>query len=862
MNQWVLVPSSGHSDQDNSVQPLPRGTEVGRFVLLGMVGRGGMGEVYAAHDPELDRKVAIKILRGKASRSEGAAEGRARLIREAQAIAKVSHPNVVVVYDVGTFEGRVFIAMEFIDGHTLGYWMQSRTRTLPELLTVFAAAGRGLAAAHEKELVHRDFKPDNVMVAPGGQVRVMDFGLARLSIDRDKVPGEKTPMASLVIASLAQNLDPLSTRVLIDPASEKTGHSEASTSEALTWNLTRAGAIMGTPAYMSPEQLAGLATDARTDQFSFCVALYEALYGERPFAGSSLAEITLNVTAGNLRPEPAGARVPASLRRTLLRGLNPSPSARFPSMEALLTELQQEPALSGMRKFTAGAASKLAGVWECPDGEVAVETDAKSEIRQAFLATGKPYASAVYDAAGRILDRFTRRWTELYVDTCEATHLRGEQSTEVLDLRMAALMEALEDLRALCRELRQATPEIVENAVNAANALGTLERCADVKLLRAIVRPPDDPAMRTAVERLKVRLSEVRALSRVGRVADGLRAVVPLEADARSIGYAPLLAEALLMSGMMHFYVSDMETATRTLEEAAWTAELCRHDEVAAEATANLVFVTGHVQSRFDAGEIWSRHAETVLRRMGGHELMRGWLFNNRGAMRATQGRLRDAVEDMHRAIEAKEKALGPEDPDVALSIQNAAIHLDELGETAKAVEYSERAVRIVEATLGPDHPTAAIPLTNYAEQLNRLGRFEEAQRPAERALAVFERETDPDGLYVTYPLSALGLSHMGAGRFREAVAPLERAARIREAKESVSAKLGDVHFALARALWGAEQDLPRALALASRAREEYRAAPPTPATHRELAEIDRWLAAHGGPQLAGGDPTLSLSAG
>src|SRR5882672_6481115 len=187
---WALVPSTGHSDQDNSVQPLPRGTEVGRFVLLGMVGRGGMGEVYAAHDPELDRKVAIKILRGKAGRSEGAAEGRARLIREAQAIAKVSHPNVVVVYDVGTFDGRVLIAMELVAGHTLGYWLQAQPRTLAEILEVFTGAGRGLGAAHEKELVHRDFKPENVMVGIDGQVRVMDFGLVRLAIDRDKPEGE------------------------------------------------------------------------------------------------------------------------------------------------------------------------------------------------------------------------------------------------------------------------------------------------------------------------------------------------------------------------------------------------------------------------------------------------------------------------------------------------------------------------------------------------------------------------------------------------------------------------------------------------------------------------------------------------
>ncbi len=164
---------------------LERGTAIGRFVVIGLLGKGGMGEVYAAHDPELDRKVAIKLLHaGTANESP---EGRLRLMREAQAIARVSHPSVVVVYDVGTFRQRVFIAMELVVGHTLRYWTLERARSWPELLEVFVSAGRGLAAAHERELVHRDFKPDNVMIAFDGQVRVMDFGLVQLSGERTAV---------------------------------------------------------------------------------------------------------------------------------------------------------------------------------------------------------------------------------------------------------------------------------------------------------------------------------------------------------------------------------------------------------------------------------------------------------------------------------------------------------------------------------------------------------------------------------------------------------------------------------------------------------------------------------------------------
>ncbi|HET6146007.1 MAG TPA: serine/threonine-protein kinase [Polyangia bacterium] len=831
------------SDKEPSLDgSLARGTAVDRFIVLGLVGRGAMGEVYAAHDPELDRKIAIKLLRSRGG-EDTADEARARLIREAQAIAKVSHPNVVVVYDVGTFDGRVFIAMEFISGHTLGYWLQCQPRTVAEILEVFTGAGRGLAAAHEKELVHRDFKPENVMVGADGQARVMDFGLVRLAIDREKSEIEKRLPPGLP-SRLELNIDPLATFIIQGPVEPSAG----GVSDSLALNLTKAGTVMGTPAYMSPEQFRGGATDARTDQFSFCVALYEALYGERPFTGGNTLELTANVLTGQVKAEPNGSRVPRRIRTALLRGMSTEPAARFSSMGALLGELRSEAALAGMRRFAEGAAEKLNGTWEAPEADRPVESETKAEIRRAFLATGKSYAATAFEAMSRILDRFVRRWSEIYVEACEATHLRGEQSTEVLDLRMAALAEALRDLRALCRQLRHTTPDTIENAVNAAHALGTLERCSDINLLRAIVRPPDDPVTRATVDELRGRLSEVRALARVGRVLDGIKMVAPLEADARRIGYAPLTAEVLFLSGFMRVDVSDFEAGTRTLEDAVWAAELCRHDEIAAQSAVGLIFSTGYGLSRFGIAEIWSRHAETVLARMGGHELIRGWLFNNRGAMRAAQGRLRDAVDDQHRAIEAKERALGTDDPDVGISLVNAAIYLDELGETVRAASYLERAVGIMQETLGRDHPKVAIPLANHAELLNRLGRFDEALEPARHALAVLERETDAESVYVAYPLAALGSSYVGLGQFREALPVLERAVHIREAREVNAARIGEVHFTLGRALWGSGEDRTRGLAMVERARSEFRASPPTPATQRELADIELWLASHSDP--------------
>jgi len=533
-----MCPAEPVSSEAAPPEPtLSRGAALGRFVVLGLVGRGAMGEVYAAYDPDLDRKIAIKLVR--ADRSGNSADGRTRLMREAQATAKVSHPNVVVVYDAGTLGARVFIAMEFVEGHTLRYWLKAKARGWLEILDIFLAAGRGLAAAHEKDLVHRDFKPDNVMVDGAGHVRVMDFGLARLAADGAPAPVERSsddapraPGPPLV----ADAVDVDATGIVSAGSSHATRPFMASQStSALDHKLTQTGSVMGTPAYMSPEQFRSQRADARSDQFSFCVALWEALYDVRPFAGGSLAELADNVAGGRLVAVPATTRVPGWVEKVLARGLDRTPDRRFPSMAALLAELDRR-AGAGRGGFASGAAAKLAGIWPAPAVGDAVESPEKGAVREAFLATGKAYAEAAFAGATAALDRYAARWSELYVDVCEATHVRGEQSAELMDLRMACLLEGLADLTALCRLFRGATGEVVENAVSAATSLGTLERCQDVDLLRAVVTPPDDAATRDAVAELRTRLAEPRALRRVGRLAQGLDVVAPLVDEARRLG--------------------------------------------------------------------------------------------------------------------------------------------------------------------------------------------------------------------------------------------------------------------------------------------------------------------------------------
>lgn len=323
--------------------PLARGLAIGRYVVLALVGRGAMGDVYAAHDPELNRKVAIKVIRPRKGQ-DTSDEDRLQLMREAQSIARLSHPNVVVIHDVGSFRDTVFIAMEFVDGHTVRYWANAQPRSWREVLKIFEAAGRGLAAAHAKELVHRDFKPDNIMIGADGRVRVMDFGLAR-TIDGDgaPLPGDQQwlPAPVAPINDRADE-DLNSTRRISLTCASWPDHDPPPSATAPISIRDSGRTLGGTPAYMAPEQFQARTADARADQFSFCVALYEALYTTGPFQGRTWSELTANVTAGKVREAPLPSSVPLWIRKVLLRGLQVDPDDRWPSMEALLSALDED----------------------------------------------------------------------------------------------------------------------------------------------------------------------------------------------------------------------------------------------------------------------------------------------------------------------------------------------------------------------------------------------------------------------------------------------------------------------------------------------------------------------------------------
>ena len=416
--------------------PLERGTTIDRYTVLELLGSGGMGEVYAAYDTKLDRKIALKVIHHRGAVFE------ARLAREAQAMARLSHPNVVTVFDTGKTGDRLFVAMEFVQGVTLRRWRKSAPRDTASILRTYVEAGRGLSAAHAASLVHRDFKPDNVLVATTGQIKVTDFGIVRAI-------GESDPLDRPSLDAEAEaEADAPAWRP--DPTADS--HPP---STSLSAPMTEVGDLLGTPGYMAPEQILHTEVDARTDQYAFCVALYEALHGDKPFTGDSPAALVAGTVLGARREVPAGVKVSPHIDRVLLRGLSHDAKARYPTMDELLLDLVRDPARE-RRRFAVGAGMALVvGLFVAMGGVRAMgrergekmccagpERDATNawnetvdgEIARAFAATGVPYARDTWNRAQGQIATYLADWAKVGTSACEATRIRHEQSQEMLSV--------------------------------------------------------------------------------------------------------------------------------------------------------------------------------------------------------------------------------------------------------------------------------------------------------------------------------------------------------------------------------------------------------------------------------------------
>jgi tRNA A-37 threonylcarbamoyl transferase component Bud32/tetratricopeptide (TPR) repeat protein len=565
---------------------------IGRFAILRKLGQGGMGVVYVAFDEQLDRKVAIKLLRRELTDDE---RGRARMLREAQALARLSNPNVVQVHEVGCWRDHDYVAMEFIAGQTLDHWLHEgpakRPRPWREGLALLIQAGRGLAAAHARDLVHRDFKPANVMVGEDGRVRVLDFGLARSVHERGGDP--RLPTAD------------------VEETLEQTGVQASETwnptaSSAFDRELTLTGAVLGTPAYMAPEQHLGQSATVLSDQFSFCVVLYEALFGERPFAAKSRADYTHRVIEGRIEVPGPKSGVPVWLRKAVLRGLAPNPVDRWPSMDALLTELSRERGrVWRVSALAAGFAAVLATglllgpseVEMCSIDDAAlagVWDDARrTDVRNAFAASGLAHGDRTLE---RVMERLDEQADQLIAargDACRARWVTQEQTDAQLELRNACLDQRRRELDATVDTLAEGDPETLEHGVELLDGLGDVGLCEQVDLLERGWLVAKDAKTAEQVGVLREQIAHAHALRLASDVIGARRILDAISSEAEAIDYGPLSAELLYLRGRLEQREEKFAEARESLLAAATMAEQVQHVELAPNAWIHLLTVSG-----------------------------------------------------------------------------------------------------------------------------------------------------------------------------------------------------------------------------------------------------------------------------
>lgn len=779
---------------------LNKGQSLERYVILERLGSGGMGEVYAAWDPALDRKVAVKILRPEFLQDdpELTEQLKTRMIREAQALARLSHPNVVTIHDVGVSGQHIFLAMEFAEGKTLNAWLTAKPRSWRQILEVFLAAGEGLAAAHDEGITHRDFKPDNVIVGADGRVRVMDFGLAHAHHE----PKQKTPV-------------PL-------------GDGESSSS-AIKRAITQPGTMLGTPAYMSPEALHGKATDPRSDQFSFCVALYEALSSVRPYAGTTPAAILAEIEAGRLQAPPRDSPVPRRVYQLLSRGLARDPSERFQTLRALLLQLGRRrsmvrrQAIAALAVATAALAAtvviavthrerarcadveqRLAGVWDAR---------AKQQIRAALLASGKPWASTAWRDVEARLDGYARHWVELRRQACEA---RAGENDEALGQHLVCLSRCLADLQAVSKLLSRADPELAEKAVATASALPPLEACASTSGGR--------PARTPAQEETLTQLAAIKASLDASRYAEALADAEKLATAASATNDRSTLAEARLLAASAKARTGDPRGADLQVEEAILLAESALDDELEARAWVERVGIAA-VAASPDA-ERWVRFARAAVTRAGSSQVLEASLANNLGVLAHLQGKYAEAVEAHRQALALRTALFGELHPLVARTHSNLGAALRGLGKLDDAAAEYRRALKIEEAVLDPSHPAVAETLNNLANVLQQQHDLPGAREAHERALKIKEAAFGADSLPIAVSLTNLATVLIDQGQIAEAVQQLERALELKErlaGRDALTVAVTLTNLALAHRRegnWTQAQQLDRLAMQIRRARQ------------------------------------------
>lgn len=792
--QAVGEPPAALADRD-----LPTTELMGeRYAILDLVGSGGMGTVYRAYDSRLRREVALKRLRR--GRDEPVAQ--ARMIREAQAMARLSHPNVVPVFDVDVAEDSVLIAMEFVAGTTLRRWLK-KGRSTSAIIAAFVRAGRGLAAAHAADLVHRDFKPANVLVGDDEQIKVTDFGLAKST-------------STLMVSAQAR--------------SRGSGDAHEVSGED---SVTNDDTVLGTPRYMAPEQHVGDAIGPAADQFAFCVALWEALVGKPPFAaakGRSLLTAKMEGPSGTLP-----VSVPRRVGHALRRGMQPRAEDRWPDMSSLLDVLEDD---GGRRRLVivgglAVGTVVVAATWseasteEAPCHAGAQRIDevwglAQRDAAQASVTAVTGFGSESWPAIAGRLDAYAEGWAKQYDDACAATHVRREQSNEALDLRMQCLESARRELAFTIDLLGVADSDITRRGVDAIAGLPGLQRCEDVDALQREVAPPEDPQVAAAVDAIALEMTEVRAEEAFGRDAQALELVDELLARAREQDYEPLILRLQAHRGMLLANLGRADDGIVVLEEALpRTIELGMWPTTI-QISLQLARLMTEIDVRLDEAEWLARTALAHVRRIdpesewegkaheqvAGIALARGELeaaesgythalelyrarsqddpgiasgLRRLASVQGKMGRYDEAKRNLAEAIELSGRVLGAKHPLVASLLMTNAIMHGRSHDYVGAAELFERALAVQKAVDGGESEDTARIRINLATAQSNLEQYEQALRNLELAQGPIEAALGAEHHRVAEVLQARAMVYVRMGKHAEAIPLLEQTIRIFE---------------------------------------------------------------------------------
>lgn len=814
-NANSIVAHNEHRPQ----RPARTAPAIGRFSLLEVLGEGGMGTVYTVYDARLDRRLALKLVRGASSDT-----AQRRMLREAQAMAKLSHPNVVPVFEVGEHEGQLYIAMELVAGVSLREWCERRP-PWREVVAKYVQAGRGLHAAHAAGMIHRDFKPDNAIVGEDGRVRVLDFGL---------------------VAS-----------------------SETSTSEAVTdrnrdrssHRLTVPGTVPGTPGYMAAEQFLGEPIDHRTDQFAFCVSLWEGLCGTRPFAGKTRYEIVDNVVAQ--RVDTPSTDVPPAVLRVLKRGLAVRPDDRWPDLPTLLAELRGVAVDRTRRRrlvggLVASGGIALASAWgvaryrthqenvavaHCRDdaaqARAAMWNEAKSAtVRDALLAVDVPYAEVTAQHVLPRIDEHAQEWERSAARACLLADVEQRWNDDLAARGRWCLEERELAIRGLVEQLTGADSGVITRAVVAVSNLDAASGCLDPNDLQRLPAPPNGDS-REAATRVRRLIAKSDAAAAVGRFDDALDDAHTALEEASTIAYPGLLAAARVTLGRRHDAVGDFKSAEQTLTDAYFEAAGASTIPTAVGAASTLVSVVGSRLSRHAEGRNWARLAKLGLdqldaqpdaplrtaldarlskletsagqhdkalvlaqRAVAQHEIRFGpqhpttiSSLNRVGGVQYNMGAFHEASETFEQVLRGQRAQLSAQHPDVAQTLGNLALVDTALARYDQAAEHYAEALAIQREVLGPRHPIVADTTTNFGALLATVGKLDQAREQFEQALRLREDTLEP-----TDP--SLGASHNNLAIVFGALGDLERSEHhYVRALEIQEAALGPDHPDLAKSI-------------------------------------------------------------